>query len=222
VADQTQMRLSSVGVSYSCFRCVGGAPWLYGGRAGLVIGALVGSIPFRHPHGTSGKSRGAGFGVSSGCAAGTVYMIRLSTGSALRGPRVRVPTYRGIHADARHGTGERGRHRVLMCGTRKVDSRSAGFTQAIMLSAQRRARIDRAHELHRWWPSARCWARTQRFSTRRHRMGHTCNRGDSRRADPQALQTMSREAQRARTAARTILGLAETEIAEMFGKAALT
>ena len=79
----------------------------------------------------------------------------------------------------------------------------------------------------RWWPSARCWARNlQRIlDEKTTAWGITVQSVEIRDVQiPQALQdAMSREAQAERERrARIILGIAETEIAEMFGKAALT
>ena len=102
------------------------------------------------------------------------------------------------------------------------------FTQAIMLSAQTALResIGR-HELHQMVAEREMLGKElQRIlDEKTTAWGITVQSVEIRDVQiPQALQdAMSREAQAERERrARTILGLAETEIAEMFGKAALT
>jgi regulator of protease activity HflC (stomatin/prohibitin superfamily) len=102
------------------------------------------------------------------------------------------------------------------------------FTQAITLSAQTALResIGR-HELHQMVAEREMLGRElQRILDEKTTpWGITVQSVEIRDVQiPQALQdAMSREAQAERERrARTILGLAETEIAEMFGKAALT
>jgi regulator of protease activity HflC (stomatin/prohibitin superfamily) len=234
--DQTQMRLSSVGVSLFVLSLAvgGGAMAVTGGRAGLVIGALVGLYFL--------------FAIRIADQWEKVAVLRFGRFIGLRGPGLfyMIPIIDRLsrYVDQRVRVANVSAESTLTRDTVPVNVDAIvfwmvwnaeksilevqDFTQAIMLSAQTALResIGR-HELHQMVAEREMLGKElQRIlDEKTTAWGITVQSVEIRDVQiPQALQdAMSREAQAERERrARTILGLAETEIAEMFGKAALT
>ena len=210
--DQSQMRLSSVGVSLLVISvAVGGAAMaLTGSRTALAIGALVGLYFL--------------FSIRIAYQWEKVAVLRFGRFTGLRGPglfyivpivdrlsryvdqRVRVARRNGrIHADARHRAGERGRHRLLAGVERgEVHSRSAGI-----YAGDHTERADRAARIHRPSRAASDGGRARnagpRIAAHTRRKDHTVGhhraiRGDSRCADPAGVAGRHVAARRRRNA----------------------
>ena len=234
--DQNQMRLSSVGVSLLVISLAAGAgvAALTDSRIPLAAGALVGLYFL--------------FSIRIADQWEKVAVLRFGRFIGLRGPglfymtpivdrlsryvdqRVRVANVSAESTLTRDTVPVNVDAIVfwMVWNAEKSILEVQDFTQAITLSAQTALResIGR-HELHQ-------------MVAEREMLGHELQRILDEKTTPwgitvqsveirdvqipQALQdAMSREAQAERERrARTILGLAETEIAEMFGKAALT
>jgi hypothetical protein len=234
--DQNQMRLSSVGVTLLVISVAvgGGVMALTESRTALVIGALVGLYFL--------------FSVRIADQWEKVAVLRFGRFTGLRGPglfymipivdrlsryvdqRVRVANVSAESTLTRDTVPVNVDAIVfwLVWNAEKSILEVQDFTQAITLSAQTALResIGR-HELHQMVAEREMLGRElQRILDEKTTpWGITVQSVEIRDVQiPQALQdAMSREAQAERERrARTILGLAETEIAEMFGKAALT
>jgi len=234
--DQSQMRLSSVGVSLLVISvAVGGAAMaLTGSRTALAIGALVGlyflfSIRIAYQWEKVAVLR---FGRFTGLRGpGLFYMVPIVDRlSRYVDQRVRVAAVSAESTLTRDTVPVNVDAIVfwLVWDAEKSILEVQDFTQAITLSAQTALResIGR-HELHQMVAEREMLGRElQRILDEKTTpWGITVQSVEIRDVQiPQALQdAMSREAQAERERrARTILGLAETEIAEMFGKAALT
>jgi regulator of protease activity HflC (stomatin/prohibitin superfamily) len=212
----------------------GGATAVTGGRAGLVIGALVGLYFL--------------FAIRIADQWEKVAVLRFGRFIGLRGPGLfyMIPIIDRLsrYVDQRVRVANVSAESTLTRDTVPVNVDAIvfwmvwnaeksilevqDFTQAIMLSAQTALResIGR-HELHQMVAEREMLGKElQRIlDEKTTAWGITVQSVEIRDVQiPQALQdAMSREAQAERERrARTILGLAETEIAEMFGKAALT
>ncbi len=234
--DQTQMRLSSVGVSLLVISlAVGGGVMAFTqSRIPLAIGALVGLYFL--------------FSVRIADQWEKVAVLRFGRFTGLRGPGLfyMIPIVDRLsrYVDQRVRVANVSAESTLTRDTVPVNVDAIvfwmvwnaeksilevqDFTQAIMLSAQTALResIGR-HELHQMVAEREMLGRElQRIlDEKTNPWGITVQSVEIRDVQiPLALQdAMSREAQAERERrARTILGLAETEIAEMFGKAALT
>jgi regulator of protease activity HflC (stomatin/prohibitin superfamily) len=234
--DQNQMRLSSVGVSLLVISlAVGGGVMAFTqSRAALAAGALVGLYFL--------------FSVRIADQWEKVAVLRFGRFTGLRGPGLfyMVPIVDRLsrYVDQRVRVANVSAESTLTRDTVPVNVDAIvfwmvwnaeksilevqDFTQAIMLSAQTALResIGR-HELHQMVAEREMLGRElQRILDEKTTpWGITVQSVEIRDVQiPLALQdAMSREAQAERERrARTILGLAETEIAEMFGKAALT
>jgi hypothetical protein len=234
--DQSQMRLSSVGVSLLVISlAAGGAVWAAtGSQAALGIGALVGLYFL--------------FSIRIADQWEKVAVLRFGRFTGLRGPGLfyMIPIIDRLsrYVDQRVRVANVSAESTLTRDTVPVNVDAIvfwmvwnaeksilevqDFTQAIMLSAQTALResIGR-HELHQMVAEREMLGKElQRIlDEKTTAWGITVQSVEIRDVQiPQALQdAMSREAQAERERrARTILGLAETEIAEMFGKAALT
>jgi len=234
--DQNQMRLSSVGVSLCVLSLAAGAAAsaATGSRPGLVIGALVGLYFL--------------FSIRVADQWEKVAVLRFGRFTGLRGPGMfhMVPIIDRLsrYVDQRVRVTNVSAESTLTRDTVPVNVDAIvfwmvwnaeksilevqDFTQAITLSAQTALResIGR-HELHQMVAEREMLGRElQRIlDEKTTAWGITVQSVEIRDVQiPQALQdAMSREAQAERERrARTILGLAETEIAENFGKAALT
>jgi regulator of protease activity HflC (stomatin/prohibitin superfamily) len=234
--DQNHMRLSSVGVSLLVLSLAvgGGAMALTGSRPALAIGALVGLYFL--------------FSIRIADQWEKVAVLRFGRFTGLRGPGLfyMVPIVDRLsrYVDQRVRVANVSAESTLTRDTVPVNVDAIvfwlvwnaeksilevqDFTQAITLSAQTALResIGR-HELHQMVAEREMLGRElQRILDEKTTpWGITVQSVEIRDVQiPQALQdAMSREAQAERERrARTILGLAETEIAEMFGKAALT
>jgi regulator of protease activity HflC (stomatin/prohibitin superfamily) len=234
--DQSQMRLSSVGVSLLVISlAAGGAVWAAtGSQAALAIGALVGLYFL--------------FSIRIADQWEKVAVLRFGRFTGLRGPGLfyMIPIIDRLsrYVDQRVRVANVSAESTLTRDTVPVNVDAIvfwmvwnaeksilevqDFTQAIMLSAQTALResIGR-HELHQMVAEREMLGKElQRIlDEKTTAWGITVQSVEIRDVQiPQALQdAMSREAQAERERrARTILGLAETEIAEMFGKAALT
>jgi regulator of protease activity HflC (stomatin/prohibitin superfamily) len=234
--DQNQMRLSSVGVSLFVLSLAAGAAAsaATGSRPGLVIGALVGLYFL--------------FAIRVADQWEKVAVLRFGRFTGLRGPgmfhmipivdrlsryvdqRVRVTNVSAESTLTRDTVPVNVDAIVfwMVWNAEKSILEVQDFTQAITLSAQTALResIGR-HELHQMVAEREMLGRElQRIlDEKTTSWGITVQSVEIRDVQiPQALQdAMSREAQAERERrARTILGLAETEIAENFGKAALT
>jgi regulator of protease activity HflC (stomatin/prohibitin superfamily) len=234
--DQTQMRLSSVGVSLLVISlAVGGGVMAFTqSRIPLAIGALVGLYFL--------------FSVRIADQWEKVAVLRFGRFTGLRGPGLfyMIPIVDRLsrYVDQRVRVANVSAESTLTRDTVPVNVDAIvfwmvwnaeksilevqDFTQAIMLSAQTALResIGR-HELHQMVAEREMLGRElQRILDEKTTpWGITVQSVEIRDVQiPLALQdAMSREAQAERERrARTILGLAETEIAEMFGKAALT
>jgi regulator of protease activity HflC (stomatin/prohibitin superfamily) len=234
--DQNQMRLSSVGVSLFVLSLAagGGAMALAGKPAPLVIGALIGlyflfSIRIADQWEKVAVLR---FGRFTGLRGpGLFYMIPIVDRlSRYVDQRVRVANVSAESTLTRDTVPVNVDAIVfwLVWNAEKSILEVQDFTQAITLSAQTALResIGR-HELHQMVAEREMLGKElQRILDEKTTpWGITVQSVEIRDVQiPQALQdAMSREAQAERERrARTILGLAETEIAEMFGKAALT
>jgi regulator of protease activity HflC (stomatin/prohibitin superfamily) len=234
--DQNQMRLSSVGVSLFVLSLAagGGAMALTGSRTALVAGALVGlyflfSIRIADQWEKVAVLR---FGRFIGLRGpGLFYMIPIVDRlSRYVDQRVRVANVSAESTLTRDTVPVNVDAIVfwLVWNAEKSILEVQDFTQAITLSAQTALResIGR-HELHQMVAEREMLGKElQRILDEKTTpWGITVQSVEIRDVQiPQALQdAMSREAQAERERrARTILGLAETEIAEMFGKAALT
>jgi len=234
--DQTQMRLSSVGVSLFVLSLAAGAyiTTVTHGQTAVTIGALVGLYFL--------------FAIRVADQWEKVAVLRFGRFTGLRGPGLFyiVPILDRLsrYVDQRVCVASVSAESTLTRDTVPVNVDAIvfwlvwnaeksilevqDFAQAITMSAQTALResIGR-HELHQ-------------MVAEREMLGHELQRILDEKTTPwgitvqsveirdvqipQALQdAMSREAQAERERrARTILGLAETEIAEMFGKAALT
>ena len=234
--DQIEMRLSSVGVSLLVISlAVGGGVWaVTGSRPALAIGALVGlyflfSIRIADQWEKVAVLR---FGRFTGLRGpGLFYMIPIVDRlSRYVDQRVRVANVSAESTLTRDTVPVNVDAIVfwLVWNAEKSILEVQDFTQAITLSAQTALResIGR-HELHQMVAEREMLGKElQRIlDEKTTAWGITVQSVEIRDVQiPQALQdAMSREAQAERERrARTILGLAETEIAEMFGKAALT
>jgi regulator of protease activity HflC (stomatin/prohibitin superfamily) len=234
--DQIQMRLSSVGVSLFvlCLAAGGGAFALTENRAALVIGALVGLYLL--------------FSIRIADQWERVAVLRFGRFVGLRGPGLfyMIPIVDSLsrYVDQRVRVANVSAESTLTRDTVPVNVDAIvfwmvwnaeksilevqDFTQAITLSAQTALResIGR-HELHQMVAEREMLGKElQRILDEKTTpWGITVQSVEIRDVQiPLGLQdAMSREAQAERERrARTILGLAETEIAEMFGKAALT
>jgi hypothetical protein len=234
--DQSQMRLSSVGISLFVISLAagGGMMAVTGSRGGLVAGGLVGLFFL--------------FAIRIADQWEKVAVLRFGRFTGLRGPglffmipivdrlsryvdqRVRVANVSAESTLTRDTVPVNVDAIVfwLVWNAEKSILEVQDFTQAITLSAQTALResIGR-HELHQMVAEREMLGRElQRILDEKTTpWGITVQSVEIRDVQiPQALQdAMSREAQAERERrARTILGLAETEIAEMFGKAALT
>jgi len=234
--DQNQMRLSSIGISLFVISLAagGGVMAATGSRATLAVGALVGLYFL--------------FAIRIADQWERVAVLRFGRFIGLRGPGLfhMVPIVDRLsrYVDQRVRVANVSAESTLTRDTVPVNVDAIvfwmvwnaeksilevqDFAQAITMSAQTALResIGR-HELHQ-------------MVAEREMLGHELQRILDEKTTPwgitvqsveirdvqipQALQdAMSREAQAERERrARTILGLAETEIAEMFGKAALT
>jgi regulator of protease activity HflC (stomatin/prohibitin superfamily) len=230
------MRLSSVGVSLFVLSLAAGAAVsaVTGSRAGLVIGALVGLYFL--------------FSIRIADQWEKVAVLRFGRFTGLRGPGMfhMIPVIDRLsrYVDQRVRVTNVSAESTLTRDTVPVNVDAIvfwmvwnaeksilevqDFTQAITLSAQTALResIGR-HELHQMVAERELLGKElQRIlDEKTTAWGITVQSVEIRDVQiPQALQdAMSREAQAERERrARTILGLAETEIAENFGKAALT
>jgi regulator of protease activity HflC (stomatin/prohibitin superfamily) len=230
------MRLSSVGVSLFVLSLAagGGVMALTGNRTALVIGALAGLYFL--------------FSIRIADQWEKVAVLRFGRFTGLRGPGLfyMVPIVDRLsrYVDQRVRVANVSAESTLTRDTVPVNVDAIvfwlvwnaeksilevqDFTQAITLSAQTALResIGR-HELHQMVAEREMLGKElQRILDEKTTpWGITVQSVEIRDVQiPQALQdAMSREAQAERERrARTILGLAETEIAEMFGKAALT
>ena len=234
--DQNQMRLSSVGVSLLVLSLAagGGVFEATGSQAALVVGALVGLYLL--------------FSVRIADQWEKVAVLRFGRFTGLRGPGLfyMIPIVDRLsrYVDQRVRVANVSAESTLTRDTVPVNVDAIvfwmvwnaeksilevqDFTQAIMLSAQTALResIGR-HELHQMVAEREMLGKElQRIlDEKTTAWGITVQSVEIRDVQiPLALQdAMSREAQAERERrARTILGLAETEIAENFGKAALT
>jgi len=234
--DQTQMRLSSVGVSLFVLSLAAGAyiTTVTHGQTAVTIGALVGLYFL--------------FAIRVADQWEKVAVLRFGRFTGLRGPgmfhmipiidrlsryvdqRVRVTNVSAESTLTRDTVPVNVDAIVfwMVWNPEKAILEVQDFTQAITLSAQTALResIGR-HELHQMVAEREMLGRElQRIlDEKTTAWGITVQSVEIRDVQiPQALQdAMSREAQAERERrARTILGLAETEIAENFGKAALT
>jgi regulator of protease activity HflC (stomatin/prohibitin superfamily) len=230
------MRLSSVGVSLLVISlAVGGSVWaVTESRTALAIGALVGLYFL--------------FAISIADQWEKVAVLRFGRFTGLRGPglfymipivdrlsryvdqRVRVANVSAESTLTRDTVPVNVDAIVfwLVWNAEKSILEVQDFTQAITLSAQTALResIGR-HELHQMVAEREMLGKELQsiLDEKTTPWGITVQSVEIRDVQiPQALQdAMSREAQAERERrARTILGLAETEIAEMFGKASLT
>jgi hypothetical protein len=234
--DQIEMRLSSVGVSLLVISlAVGGGVWaVTGSRPALAIGALVGlyflfSIRIADQWEKVAVLR---FGRFTGLRGpGLFYMIPIVDRlSRYVDQRVRVANVSAESTLTRDTVPVNVDAIVfwLVWNAEKSILEVQDFTQAITLSAQTALResIGR-HELHQMVAEREMLGKELQsiLDEKTTPWGITVQSVEIRDVQiPQALQdAMSREAQAERERrARTILGLAETEIAEMFGKASLT
>jgi hypothetical protein len=234
--DQRQMRLSSVGITLLvvCVAVGGAAAAATETRAPLAIGALVGLYFL--------------FSIRVADQWEKVAVLRFGRFTGLRGPGLfwMIPIVDRLsrYVDQRVSVSNVSAESTLTRDTVPVNVDAIvfwmvwnpekailevqDFTQAITLSAQTALResIGR-HELHQMVAEREMLGKElQRILDEKTTpWGITVQSVEIRDVQiPQALQdAMSREAQAERERrARTILGLAETEIAEMFGKAALT
>ncbi len=234
--DQTQMRLSSVGISLFvvCVAVGAGVSAATDNRVALGIGALVGLYFL--------------FSIRIADQWEKVAVLRFGRFVGLRGPGLfhMIPIIDRLsrYVDQRVRVANVSAESTLTRDTVPVNVDAIvfwmvwnaeksilevqDFTQAITLSAQTALResIGR-HELHQMVAEREMLGKElQRILDEKTTpWGITVQSVEIRDVQiPQALQdAMSREAQAERERrARTILGLAETEIAEMFGKAALT
>ena len=234
--DQSQMRLSSVGVTLLvvCVAVGGAVMAVTDSRTALAAGALVGL--------------GFLFSIRVADQWEKVAVLRFGRFIGLRGPGLfwMIPIVDRLsrYVDQRVSVSNVSAESTLTRDTVPVNVDAIvfwmvwnpekailevqDFTQAITLSAQTALResIGR-HELHQMVAEREMLGRElQRIlDEKTTAWGITVQSVEIRDVQiPQALQdAMSREAQAERERrARTILGLAETEIAEMFGKAALT
>jgi regulator of protease activity HflC (stomatin/prohibitin superfamily) len=234
--DQSQMRLSSVGITLLvvCVAVGGGVMVVTESRTALAIGALVGLYFL--------------FSIRVADQWEKVAVLRFGRFTGLRGPGLfwMVPIVDRLsrYVDQRVSVSNVSAESTLTRDTVPVNVDAIvfwmvwnpekailevqDFTQAITLSAQTALResIGR-HELHQMVAEREMLGKElQRILDEKTTpWGITVQSVEIRDVQiPQALQdAMSREAQAERERrARTILGLAETEIAEMFGKAALT
>jgi len=234
--DQIEMRLSSVGVSLLVISlAVGGSVWaVTESRTALAIGALVGLYFL--------------FAIRIADQWEKVAVLRFGRFTGLRGPglfymipivdrlsryvdqRVRVANVSAESTLTRDTVPVNVDAIVfwLVWNAEKSILEVQDFTQAITLSAQTALResIGR-HELHQMVAEREMLGKELQsiLDEKTTPWGITVQSVEIRDVQiPQALQdAMSREAQAERERrARTILGLAETEIAEMFGKASLT
>jgi len=234
--DQSQMRLSSVGVTLLvvCVAVGGAVMAVTDSRTALAAGALVGL--------------GFLFSIRVADQWEKVAVLRFGRFIGLRGPGLfwmipivdRLSRYVDQRVSVSNVSAESTLTRDtvpvnvdaivfwMVWNAEKAILEVQDFTQAITLSAQTALResIGR-HELHQMVAEREMLGRElQRIlDEKTTAWGITVQSVEIRDVQiPQALQdAMSREAQAERERrARTILGLAETEIAEMFGKAALT
>ncbi len=234
--DQKEMRLSSVGITLLvvCVAVGGAAAAATETRAPLAIGALVGLYFL--------------FSIRVADQWEKVAVLRFGRFTGLRGPGLfwMVPIVDRLsrYVDQRVSVSNVSAESTLTRDTVPVNVDAIvfwmvwnpekailevqDFTQAITLSAQTALResIGR-HELHQMVAEREMLGKElQRILDEKTTpWGITVQSVEIRDVQiPQALQdAMSREAQAERERrARTILGLAETEIAEMFGKAGLT
>jgi regulator of protease activity HflC (stomatin/prohibitin superfamily) len=234
--DQSKMRLSSVGITLLvvCVAVGGAASAATDTRAPLAIGALVGLYFL--------------FSIRVADQWEKVAVLRFGRFTGLRGPGLfwMIPIVDRLsrYVDQRVSVSNVSAESTLTRDTVPVNVDAIvfwmvwnpekailevqDFTQAITLSAQTALResIGR-HELHQMVAEREMLGKElQRILDEKTTpWGITVQSVEIRDVQiPQALQdAMSREAQAERERrARTILGLAETEIAEMFGKAALT
>jgi regulator of protease activity HflC (stomatin/prohibitin superfamily) len=234
--DQNQMRLSSVGVSLFvlCVAVGAGVSAVTENRVATAIGALIGLYFL--------------FSIRIADQWEKVAVLRFGRFTGLRGPGLfhMVPIIDRLsrYVDQRVRVANVSAESTLTRDTVPVNVDAIvfwmvwnpeksilevqDFTQAITLSAQTALResIGR-HELHQMVAEREMLGKElQRILDEKTTpWGITVQSVEIRDVQiPQALQdAMSREAQAERERrARTILGLAETEIAEMFGKAALT
>jgi len=234
--DRNEMRLSSVGVSLLVISLAvgGGIMAATGSRVPLIVGALVGLYCL--------------FSIRIADQWEKVAVLRFGRFTGLRGPgffymipivdrlsryvdqRVRVANVSAESTLTRDTVPVNVDAIVfwLVWNAEKSILEVQDFTQAITLSAQTALResIGR-HELHQMVAEREMLGKElQRILDEKTTpWGITVQSVEIRDVQiPQALQdAMSREAQAERERrARTILGLAETEIADMFGKAALT
>jgi regulator of protease activity HflC (stomatin/prohibitin superfamily) len=234
--DQSQMRLSSVGITLLvvCVAVGGAAAAATETRAPLAIGGLVGLYFL--------------FSIRVADQWEKVAVLRFGRFTGLRGPGLfwMIPIVDRLsrYVDQRVSVSNVSAESTLTRDTVPVNVDAIvfwmvwnpekailevqDFTQAITLSAQTALResIGR-HELHQMVAEREMLGKElQRILDEKTTpWGITVQSVEIRDVQiPQALQdAMSREAQAERERrARTILGLAETEIAEMFGKAALT
>jgi regulator of protease activity HflC (stomatin/prohibitin superfamily) len=230
------MRLSSVGVSLLVISlAVGGSVWaVTESRTALAIGALVGlyflfSIRIADQWEKVAVLR---FGRFTGLRwPGLFYMIPIVDRlSRYVDQRVRVANVSAESTLTRDTVPVNVDAIVfwLVWNAEKSILEVQDFTQAITLSAQTALResIGR-HELHQMVAEREMLGKELQsiLDEKTTPWGITVQSVEIRDVQiPQALQdAMSREAQAERERrARTILGLAETEIAEMFGKASLT
>jgi regulator of protease activity HflC (stomatin/prohibitin superfamily) len=234
--DQNQMRLSSVGVSLFVFS--------------LVVGAYITTVTHRQAAVTIGTLVGLYclFSIRVADQWEKVAVLRFGRFTGLRGPGIfhmipiidRLSRYVDQRVRVTNVSAESTLTRDtvpvnvdaivfwMVWNPEKAILEVQDFTQAITLSAQTALResIGR-HELHQMVAEREMLGRElQRIlDEKTTAWGITVQSVEIRDVQiPQALQdAMSREAQAERERrARTILGLAETEIAENFGKAALT
>jgi regulator of protease activity HflC (stomatin/prohibitin superfamily) len=234
--DQSKLRLSSIGVLLLvvCVGVGGAVAAMMESRAPLAIGALVGLYFL--------------FSIRIADQWEKVAVLRFGRFIGLRGPGLfwMIPIVDSLsrYVDQRVSVSNVSAESTLTRDTVPVNVDAIvfwmvwnpekailevqDFTQAITLSAQTALResIGR-HELHQMVAEREMLGKElQRILDEKTTpWGITVQSVEIRDVQiPQALQdAMSREAQAERERrARTILGLAETEIAEMFGKAALT
>jgi len=234
--DQIQMRLSSVGITLLvvCVAVGGAVMVVTESRSAFAIGALVGLYFL--------------FSIRVADQWEKVAVLRFGRFTGLRGPGLfwMIPIVDRLsrYVDQRVSVSNVSAESTLTRDTVPVNVDAIvfwmvwnpekailevqDFTQAITLSAQTALResIGR-HELHQMVAEREMLGKElQRILDEKTTpWGITVQSVEIRDVQiPQALQdAMSREAQAERERrARTILGLAETEIAEMFGKAALT
>jgi SPFH domain / Band 7 family len=234
--DQSQMRLSSVGITLLVISlAVGGQVFAStGSRSALAVGFVVGMYLL--------------FSIRVADQWEKVAVLRFGRFTGLRGPGLfyMVPIIDRLsrYVDQRVRVASVSAESTLTRDTVPVNVDAIvfwmvwnpeksilevqDFSQAITLSAQTALResIGR-HELHQMVAEREMLGRElQRIlDEKTNPWGITVQSVEIRDVQiPQALQdAMSREAQAERERrARTILGLAETEIAEMFGKASLT